>query len=152
MSGGQEREILSIQYHTLPASSHQLFPPGKSQTQFLFIASFLLVLRLAPPPPRPPLVPPHSISLSVWGPLNALRLFPLLCRFLLFNISHCVPVVTGSSLPGADRDSHSHSLGAQSISEGDKLSVKLLSLLKLSRKGKQRTGCSTDIGIWFLIK
>lgn len=43
-------------------------------------------LFLSPPPSPPPslqlsLLPPHSTSLSFWGPLNALRLFPLLSRF-----------------------------------------------------------------------
>lgn len=100
-----------------------------SSPSFLALLAPLLTLSLLLP-----------VSLSFSSLLNALfsnsEFFPLLVHFLLFDITPFVPVVSGPALPGGDRFSHSHSDVTQSISEGDKLSFKLLSVLKWKRKMK----------------
>lgn len=102
---------------------------GFSSPSFLALRAPLLTLSLLLP-----------VSLSLSSLLNTLfsnsDFFPLLAHFLLFDITPFVPVVSGPALPGGDRFSHSHSDVTQSISEGDKLSFKLLSVLKWKRKMK----------------
>lgn len=106
-----------------------------SSPSFLALRAPLLTLSLLLP-----------VSLSFSSLLNALfsnsEFFPFLAHFLLFDITPFVPVVSGPALPGGDRFSHSHSDVTQSISEGDKLSFKLLSVLKWKRKkmkGKKKS-------------
>lgn len=117
----------SSAYSTTPIANLYLFVLiscfhlKKCQTQPLFTAPIHFGT-LSPPPP-------HSFSFSpLIAPRSSADFIPLLSRFLLFDITPFVPVVTGPSLPGGDRCSHSYSDVTQSISEGDKLSFKLLSV------------------------
>lgn len=124
----------TVPHISSPLSCHQLFPPGIVQAVSIHHC-FPSLLTLS-------LLPSHSVSLSFCSPLNALifslhSFFLLLSHFLLFDITPFVPVVTGPSLPGGDRCSHSHSDIIQSISEGGKLSFKLPSPLKWRRKRKK---------------
>lgn len=97
----------------------------------LFVPPFLHFLPLAH-------IVPHS---CVFVPLRSFKhslflfwRFSLLSGFLLFDITPFVPVVTGPSLPAGDGCSHNYSDVTQSISQGDKLSFKLLSLFKEEKK------------------